>query len=155
MNIAIPGHEAVEIDHLVLDYNGTIALNGILCEGVMERLEKLSKELSVHVITADTYGSVQAQCAGGTVSVHVIGTESQDQAKLDFIESLGEGRCIAIGNGRNDALMLEHAALGFAVLQAEGASMKALAASDAVFSSINDALDALIHTKRLIATLRN
>ncbi len=153
--LEIPGNEALEIEHLILDYNGTIALNGEVAEGVFERLGILADSVVIHVLTADTYGSVHVQCEGTPVSVHVIGREAQDREKLSFIESLNPARCIAIGNGRNDALMLEASALGFAVIQEEGTSMKALSMCDVVFRSINDALDALIHPQRLIATLRN
>jgi soluble P-type ATPase len=155
LKLEIPGSEAFEIEHLILDYNGTIALGGVIYEGVMERLERLAEDLEIHVITADTYGSVHAQCEGKKVSVHVIGKVPQDREKLAFLESLGKEGCIAIGNGRNDVLMLSAAALGFALIQEEGTSTKALMASDAVFASIHDALDALIHPNRLIATLRN
>lgn len=155
LRLEIPGTEVLEIEHLILDYNGTIAAAGILITGVAERLEKLSLSLEIHVLTADTYGSVHAQCSGMGVSVCVIGKEEQDKAKLAFLESLDARRCIAVGNGRNDALMLSQAALGFAVMQEEGLSMKAASESDVVFKTINDALDALIHPNRLVATLRN
>jgi soluble P-type ATPase len=87
--------------------------------------------------------------------VEVIGKYAQDREKLRFIESLKSEYCVAIGNGRNDALMMEHTALGLAVIQGEGISTKTLIASDVVFSSINDALEALLNPNRLIATLRN
>jgi soluble P-type ATPase len=155
VKIEISGMERLEIDHLVLDYNGTIAINGILIDGVMEQLEKLSEVLDIHVLTADTYGSVHKQCGGHNLSVHVIGKKQQDKEKLVFIESLQPECCIAIGNGKNDALMLSSAALGIALIQEEGTSTKTLLASDIVFKTITDALDALLHPNRLIATLRN
>lgn len=155
MRLEIPGREVLVVEHLILDYNGTIALNGEVYEGVLERLAVLADSVMIHVLTADTYGSVHAQCSGAPVSVHVIGREVQDREKLSFIESLNPSLCVAIGNGRNDALMLETAVLGFAVIQEEGTSMKALASCDVAFRSIHDALDALIHPQRLIATLRN
>jgi soluble P-type ATPase len=62
---------------------------------------------------------------------------------------------IAIGNGKNDSLILSQAALGFAVVQEEGISTKTLFASDVVFQTINNALEALLNPNRLIATLRN
>ena len=155
VRIEVPGMELLEIEHLVLDYNGTIAINGILIEGVMERLGKLSVLLDIHVITADTYGSVHEQCHGHYISVHVIGKYHQDREKLTFLESLKPEHCVAIGNGKNDLLILSHAALGFAVIQEEGISTKTLLASDVVFQSINDALEALLNPNRLIATLRN
>lgn len=155
IRIEIPGMELLEIEHLVLDYNGTIAFNGVVIDGVMERLEKLSVLLDIHVITADTYGSVHEQCDGQNISVHVIGKYHQDREKLTFIDSLKPEHCVAIGNGKNDLLILTHAALGFAVIQEEGISTKTLMASDIVFKTINDALDALLNPNRLIATLRN
>lgn len=155
IRIEIPGMELLEIEHLVLDYNGTIAFNGVVIDGVMERLEKLSVLLDIHVITADTYGSVHEQCDGQNISVHVIGKYHQDREKLTFIDSLKPEHCVAIGNGKNDLLILTHAALGFAVIQEEGISTKTLMASDIVFKTINDALEALLNPNRLIATLRN
>jgi len=155
MRLEIPGMDVLEIEHLVLDYNGTIAFNGEVIEGVMERLRLLASSLRIHVITADTYGSVHQQCEGQPIFLSVIGLENQDREKLMFIESLGASQCVSIGNGKNDVLMLAHSALGFGVIQEEGTSTKTLMASDVVFKTINDALDALIYPKRLIATLRN
>ena len=155
IEIEISGMAKIQIEHVVLDYNGTIAINGELIAGVKERLEALAHLVDVHVLTADTYGSVHEQCRDLNVSVEVIGKYAQDREKLRFIESLTCEHCTAIGNGRNDVLMLESAALGIGVIQGEGASTKTLIASDVVFHSINDALDALLHPNRLIATLRN
>ena len=33
IRIDVPGREIIEIEHVVLDYNGTIALDGQLIEG--------------------------------------------------------------------------------------------------------------------------
>lgn len=155
IRIEISGMNPLEIEHVVLDYNGTIAINGELIEGIEERLAALSALVDLHVLTADTYGSVHEQCRDLNLSIHVIGKYHQDREKLNFIESFKSEYCVAIGNGRNDVLMLERAALGIGVIQGEGMSTKTLIASDVVFTSINDALDALLHPNRLIATLRN
>jgi len=155
IKIEISGMPQILIEHLVLDYNGTIAINGEIIAGVNGRLGKLSALLDIHVLTADTYGSVHEACRGLNVSVHVIGKYQQDREKLTFVESLKVEHCIAIGNGRNDALMLSSAALGIALIQEEGINTKALLASDIVFHSINDALDSLLNPQCLIATLRN
>lgn len=155
MTLNISGMEQIELKHLVLDYNGTIAINGDLIQGVVERLAKLSSQLEIHVITADTYGSVHEQCKADFLNIYVIGKDKQDEQKLLFIESLGTRNTVAIGNGRNDVLMLKNAVLGFAVMQDEGVNTQALNAADIGFSSILDALDALLIPNRLIATLRN
>ena len=65
--IDIPGHGPLPLRHLVLDYNGTLALDGNLVPGVAERLTELAAApgaLRVHVITADTFGQVRQQLAG-------------------------------------------------------------------------------------------
>ena len=48
----IPGYETLTLKHLVLDYNGTLAVDGNLQDGVQRCLEALSKDLEIHVITS-------------------------------------------------------------------------------------------------------
>lgn len=61
----------------------------------------------------------------------------------------------ATGTGCTHAQMLREAALGIAVIQAEGACAVTLSAADVVCSSIADALDLLLHPLRLSATMRD
>lgn len=61
---------------------------------------------------------------------------------------------VAIGNGRNDRLMLEQAAIGIAVLGQEGTAVEALMAADVIVADIFTALDLLQIPLRLVATLR-
>ncbi len=42
MRIEIPGYKTMDLKYLILDYNGTIAKDGIIPESVKERLKKLS-----------------------------------------------------------------------------------------------------------------
>lgn len=153
--IEIPGNKTLALAHLVLDYNGTIACDGAIKAGVLHRLRRLSQQLQVHVITADTHGSVQEACWGDFITIHVIAKNDQDRQKLAYIEQLGAQSCVAVGNGMNDALMLKCATLGIAVMQEEGCATKTLVASDLLFSSIDDLLDSLLQPKRVIASLRN
>ena len=153
--VDIPGMEHVEIDHLVLDYNGTIALDGDLIQGVPELMVELSTQLTIHVLTADTHGTVREKLGGLPCLLHVISPGHQNQAKLDYIQHIGCGRVAAIGNGENDALMLKEAVIGIGILQAEGASTAVLQAAAVVCTSIRDALNLFIKPARLKATLRN
>ena len=154
LDINIPGAQPLRLSHLILDYNGTLACDGSILPSVTERLEILAKHLKIHIVTADTFGSVRAQVARLPVQLAVIPPESQAQAKAAYIENLGPTNAVAIGNGRNDALMLQQAVLGIAVMQSEGAATTALLAAKVVTSGIIDALDLLIHPNRLKATLR-
>jgi soluble P-type ATPase len=61
---------------------------------------------------------------------------------------------MAAGNGNNDRLMLEYSVLGVAILGPEGCTADTLRSADLVCTSITDALDLLLHPKRLVATLR-
>jgi len=56
LRISIPGRRTYELGHLVLDLNGTIALDGGLLPGVEDRLKALAERLVVHLATADTHG---------------------------------------------------------------------------------------------------
>lgn len=40
--IEIPGYPTLKLEHLVLDFNGTLALDGQLLKGVAGRLERLT-----------------------------------------------------------------------------------------------------------------
>lgn len=159
LTVDIPGDfqrsGRIGLAHLVLDYNGTIAEDGALIAGVPERLVRLAQQLTIHVITADTHGSAAQKLAGLPVSLSILPPGAQSEAKAAFVQSLGATQCVAIGNGRNDATMLHDAALGVVVVQAEGAAQLTLAAADIVCTSIEQALDLLLHPTRLIATLRN
>lgn len=153
--IAIPGFRDLELEHLVVDYNGTLAVDGRLISGVREALATLTAKVEIHVVTADTFGSAESELAGLPVKLTILPRESQADAKLAYVQRLGAERVFAIGNGRNDRRMLAAAAVGVALVQQEGGAGEALAAGDVVAVDIVDALDLLRHPARLIATLRS
>ena len=62
MIIEIPGRKKIEVRDIVFDYNGTIAIDGSLIDGVAKAINELSNDIHFHVITADTYGSVENEC---------------------------------------------------------------------------------------------
>ena len=153
IRLDIPGREILELEHLVLDLNGTIALDGEVLAGVPERLAALSESLTVFMVTADTRG--QAAAIAGQLKVRLVLVSPGDEAdqKRALVKRLGAERVVAIGNGANDAGMLQAAALGMAILGPEGLAGEAWRAADVVVS-IHDALDLLLHPRRLVATLR-
>ncbi len=151
----ISGFKKLELNFLVLDYNGTMSIDGKLIPGVKKRLIALSKLFEIHVVTADTFGLAAQELKGIPVSLKILDAGNQSGSKLSYIQNLGAQRTVAIGNGRNDRLMLKETALGIAVIQEEGASAESILAANMVCKSINDALDLLINPKRLIASLRD
>ncbi len=155
LEIEIPGYGALHLAHAVLDYNGTVAIDGKLLPAVRKRLRALAQALAVHVVTADTFGRARAELTGLPCALKILGSSAQDRAKAAYVRRLGASRTVAIGNGRNDRLMLRAAALGIAIIQAEGASTATLGAADIVVPSAIDALDLLLRPKRIVASLRS
>jgi soluble P-type ATPase len=151
LSVAIPGLPGLRLEHLLVDVNGTLTNRGELLEGVEERLGRLSGALDIRLVSADTFGTLDSIAARMNVSA-VRASTGED--KLRLLEGLGRDRCAVIGNGSNDALVLEAAALGLAVTGPEGASTAALRAADVVCASAADALDLLLDPMALSATLR-
>ena len=154
MLIDIPGFGQLAPRHLLLDFNGTLAVDGRVLPGVAPLLKDLAHHLQLHVLTADTFGSVRDELAAMNCTIRRLSPAEQDQGKLVYLQSLRPDQVIAIGNGRNDALMLTEADLSFAVLQEEGVASASLLAADVICRSIQDALNLLLHPDRLRATLR-
>jgi soluble P-type ATPase len=155
IEIEIPGYKTLLLEHLVLDYNGTIAFDGVLIDGVEECLAELSQKLAIHVITADTFGSVKKALKNIHCKLAVIPLLHQDAAKLEYVKNLGFEQTVSMGNGVNDRLMLKASALGVALIQGEGAAFETLASADVVCTDIQSALSLLDNPLRLIATLRS
>jgi len=151
ITVSVPGRPRFELDHLLLDFTGTLSLDGALLPGVAERLVALAGNLSVTVLTADTFGTARQALAGLPVELRLIATGAD---KLVFLETLGADRVAAIGNGRNDVAMVSRAALGIAVIGPEGAAGELVRVADVVATDICAALDLLLHPLRLTATLR-
>jgi P-type E1-E2 ATPase len=155
IELDVPGPGLLRLEHLVVDLNGTIAVDGQVLPAVAERLGRLSGRLAIHLLSADTRG--QAADAARQLGLRLARVSPGNEAhhKAQYVAGLGHQSAVAIGNGANDHLMLETAALGIAVLGHEGLAVAALSAADIVASSIEDALDLLVNPQRLIATLRH
>jgi soluble P-type ATPase len=154
IEITIPGYKRLTLSHLVVDFNGTLAYDGLLQVGVKLQLLQLASQLEVHVVTGNTFGTAGKELRGLPCQIVLLEPEGQARAKCTFVQQMGPEVTAAIGNGRNDAPMMELAALSIAVIGPEGAAYDALAAADAVTSNVNAALGMLQHPQRLLATLR-
>ena len=153
LTIQIPGRELLTLSHLVLDYNGTIAEDGEIIEGIRPRLAELSKDLSIYVITVDTHGTAAKKCEGLPFQVLTFPTTEVGKIKAEEATKM-EGGIITIGNGFNDIQMSDAADLSICVMGKEGCCSKLLLHTDVTVTSIEDALDLLLIPGRLRATLR-
>ncbi|HTP65559.1 MAG TPA: HAD hydrolase family protein [Geobacteraceae bacterium] len=154
IEIDIPGFGFVRLEHLVSDFTGTLSVDGALLPGVKVPLNKVAKVVKLHVLTADTFGTAQAACAGVDCALTVLSGEVVDIQKERYVRDLGAESVIAIGNGNNDRKMLAAARIGIAVMEGEGCSLNSILSADIVVRSINDGLGLLLEPRKLKATLR-
>ena len=154
IEIETPGRDTLRLEHLVLDVNGTIVVDGQLVEGVARRLAELRRSIEVHMLTADTRGRQQAIDAQLRIEAARIAAGDEAAQKAAFVQRLGGESVCAVGNGANDAEMLREAKLAIAVLGDEGLAVETLDGADVVVPHVNVALDLLLNPLRLVATLR-
>jgi soluble P-type ATPase len=150
--IDIPGRQPIRLERVVFDVNGTLTDRGTLIDGVAERIQLLRHELDVLLASADTFETLDEVVQVLDVPAHRAGSAEE---KLVLIESLGASHTAHVGNGSNDVLALASAALGIAVLGAEGLSAAAFGAADVICLCACDAIDLLLDARAVTATLRS
>lgn len=155
IDVAIPGFGRLALTELVCDFNGTLARDGRLLDRARSLLPEVARVVNVRVVTADTFGSAQEELRDRSCELVLLGAKSQARAKKALVLRIGPERVVAVGNGRNDRLMLKTAALGIAVMGEEGLAGEAARAADVVARDIGDALELLLSPRRLTATLRD
>jgi P-type E1-E2 ATPase len=154
IELTIPGRGPLRIAHLVTDVNGTLAVDGILIEGLAKRLTSLRDRLEIHLLTADTHGRQAAIDDLLRLKATCIQSGNEAETKAEFVRQLGAETVVAVGQGANDAEMLKAAALGICVMSKEGVAVETLITADLVVPDIFAALDLLDKPLRIIASLR-
>ena len=154
IELNIPGRGQIQLQHLVCDVNGTLALDGQLLDGLARPLTALRDRLSLHLLTADTHG--KQQIIDQQLNLHAVRIQPGGEAaqKAEYVRRLGPETVIAVGQGANDAGMLRLAAIGVCLLSKEGSAVETLLAADLVVLSVYELLEILENPLRLVATLR-
>jgi len=154
IELNIPGRGLVSLEYLVSDVNGTLAVDGQLIDGIPRLLNALRDRLEIHLLTADTHG--RQQLIDQQLNLQAVRIQPGDESrqKASYVQRLGTENVVALGQGANDAGMLNAAAIGICVLSAEGVSIEALHAADILVPDIYTALELLENPVRLVATLR-
>ena len=154
IEVSLPGRGTLQFEHLVSDVNGTLAVDGMLIDGLAKRIASVRDRLTVHLLTADTHGKqVMIDQQLNLTATRLTGGNEQEQ-KRAYVKRLGSEKVIAIGQGANDAGMLKEAALGICVMSQEGAAVETLLSADIVVPDIFVAFDLLDKPLRIVATLR-
>lgn len=154
IELNIPGRGTIQLEHLVCDVNGTLAVDGILQDGVIRSLKLLRDRLQIHLLTADTHGQQERIDHQLSLTAVRIAPGNEREQKAAFVETLDPQRVIAVGQGANDAAMLKTAAIGICVFSQEGSALETVLAADILVPDIGAALELLERPLRLVATLR-
>lgn len=153
--ITLPDGRQYSIEHVVFDYNGTLATDGLISNDIKKLLLELVGKVHVAVITADTFGLARSQLQDVSGVELIILDEGMDGTeKAKYVQRWGAKNTVVIGNGMNDQPMFFVAGLKVCVLGAEGTSSGVLTSADIVVKFPEDAIRLLLHPKRLVATLR-
>jgi P-type E1-E2 ATPase len=155
IELNIPGREKIQLEHLVCDVNGTLAIDGQLQEGITRRLRDLRDRLDIHLLTADTHGKQYIIDHQLNLQAVRVGLDNEAAQKAEYVKKLGAGHVVAIGQGANDAAMLKAAALGICVLSKEGLAVETLLSADLFTPDISTALELIEKPLRIVASLRS
>ncbi len=154
LTVKLPDGREYNLHTAVFDYNGTLAVDGVVSAAVGSLLAVLTQKLRVVIVTADTFGLARSQLCRLPVELVVLGPGQGGPDKAAYVLAAGADGVVAIGNGVNDAGMFAAAALAVCIVGTEGASVPTLLAADIVVPGPEAAIGLLLDPRRLVATLR-
>lgn len=156
IKLNIPGFADLTLKDAIFDFNGTLAVDGVLIEGVKNQLIELSEKLNIHIVTGDSLGTAKTQLQGIPCTVSIAPATEQGLNKQKYLHTkLNPQETVSIGNGRNDQQIMSESAVGILILGTEGAAVESLQAADILVANIFDAINLLQHPNRLNSTLRS
>lgn len=148
-----PGQGLLEIEYLLIDYEGTLASDGRVHPKAKDKINLLSKRIKIYILAKGEKDKVEERLKNAKAEVLFLTEREASGEKLGLLRKLGPERTVAIGNGMDDAPMLEEAGFSICVIGREGASGETLKRADTVVTDILDALDFLLKPLRQKATL--
>ena len=148
-----PGQEPLEIEFILIDFEGTLASDRRVHPKAKDKLNLLSKRTKIYVLTKEEKAVMEETLRRVKAEIFYVTEGEASRRKLDLLRQLGAARTVAIGNGMDDAPMIEEAALGICIMSQEGTSVEAMKRADLVVSNILDAFDFLLKPLRQKATL--
>jgi soluble P-type ATPase len=153
ITIQRPGKESLEIEFILIDFEGTLAQDRRVHPKAKDKINLLSKRTKIYLLTKGEKGGIECLLKKVKAErVYLTEGEGSPQ-KLELLKRLGEQRTIAIGSGTDDVSMMEAAGLGICVIGKEGAAGEALRKADVIVTDILDALDFLLKPLRQKSTL--
>jgi len=153
ITIQRPGQKPLEIEFILIDFEGTLASDRRVHPKAKDKINLLSKRTKIYILTKGEKEVVEESLKRVKAEIYYLTEGEASQRKLDLLRQLGATRTVAIGNGVDDIPMIEEAGLGICVIGKEGTSVEAMKKADVVVSNVLDALDFLLKPLRQKATL--
>jgi len=153
ISIERPGQGNLEIEFILIDFEGTLASDRRVHPKAKDKINLLSKRTKIYILAKGEKEGVEESLRRVKAEIFYLTEGEGSRRKLDLLRQLGPTRTVAIGNGVDDAPMIEEAGLGICIISKEGTSVEAMKRADVVVSNILDALDFLLKPLRQKATL--
>jgi soluble P-type ATPase len=153
ISIQRPGMENLDIHFVLIDFEGTLAMDGRVHPKAKDKVNLLSKRATIIILTKSNREKVEEALRKMKVEILYVTEGDSSQQKLNALQRLGPHQTAVIGNGLDDVRIMEQAGLGMCVIGKEGASAEAMAKADLVVTHVLDALDFLLKPLRQRATL--
>jgi soluble P-type ATPase len=153
ISIERPDQGNLEIEFILIDFEGTLASDRRVHPKAKDKINLLSKRTKIYILAKGEKEGVEESLRRVKAEIFYLTEGDFSRRKLDLLRQLGPTRTVAIGNGVDDAPMIEEAGLGICIISKEGTSVEAMKRADVVVSNILDALDFLLKPLRQKATL--
>jgi soluble P-type ATPase len=148
----IPNDKKIEINTIVLDLNGTLAVYGKVSKKIRKLIKKL-KELNYRIVllSGDVRGNAKKISKELDIELIVARSYEEKENAMDLIDS---ETCASIGNARIDIGTFRKSKIAIATLQNEGIHAEIIQYVDIIVPSIEDALYLFIDKDSLYGTMR-
>lgn len=153
ISIQRSGQEPLEIDYLMIDFEGTLASDGRVHPKAKDKINLLSKRTKVYILAKGENEKVQETLRRVKAELLFVNEEESSLKKLEFLLNLVPSRTVVIGNGMDDVRVMKEAGLSIAIIGKEGVSGELIQTADLLFTNMIDALDFLLKPLRQKATL--
>ncbi len=153
ISIQRPGQEPLEVDFILVDFEGTLASDRRVHPKAKDKINLLSKRTKIYILTKGKKEEVEETLRKVKAEISYFTEGQASQEKLALLRQLGGARTVALGNGADDGPMFEEAGLGICVVGKEGTSIETVKKADVVVSNVLDGLDFLLKPLRQRATL--
>ncbi len=106
-----PGQDPLEIEFIMLNFEGTLATDGRVHPKAKDKINLLSKRARIFIFTTGEKESVSAVLRNVKAEVVYLREGDVSREKRDLLQQLGPRRTVAMGSGMSDIEMIQNSGL--------------------------------------------